>query len=377
MGASEREIVWFTFGMAVLATVAILPFGVPWLGSSPKNLAGKALVETLVALPLVMPPVATGLILLKLLGRKGPIGNFLHDHFDLDMVFTWRAVVAAMAAMSFPLLVRGTRIASKQSIRVSNRWRHAGRLARPGFPDRHPAAGRPWDHRRQRARLCPGVGRIGATILVAGNIPGKTTTLSVAIYSDIQIGHDSDAFRLLVISVILAFAAVLLSEWISNGACRRHESRIQDIALPLGSMTLELDLTLDRKITALSGHRAPGKPLRWSSWQASGGLHVGPSPWMGSLSQMPANTSLCRPATAPSVTCHRTSPLSSSHRGAEHRLRNEKAGSLRLHVSRENSAACWRSNICSTAPPLSIRWRETARSLCPRSSHLTQAPTSR
>jgi len=58
-----------------------------------------------------MPPVATGLILLKLLGRKGPIGNFLHDHFDLDMVFTWRAVVAAMAAMSFPLLVRGTRIA--------------------------------------------------------------------------------------------------------------------------------------------------------------------------------------------------------------------------------------------------------------------------
>ena len=69
-----------------------------------------------------MPPVATGLILLKLLGRKGPIGRFLHDNFDLDVVFTWRAVMAAMAVMSFPLLVRGARIAFKLLAHDSNRW---------------------------------------------------------------------------------------------------------------------------------------------------------------------------------------------------------------------------------------------------------------
>ena len=108
MAESQWEIVGFTVLVAGLATVAIFPFGVAlaWLLAR-RSWPGKSIVETLVALPLVMPPVATGLILLKLLGRKGSIGGFFHNHFDMELVFTWRAVVVAMAVMSFPLLVRG------------------------------------------------------------------------------------------------------------------------------------------------------------------------------------------------------------------------------------------------------------------------------
>src|SRR6476620_7015179 len=112
MSAEAWQITWFTVAIAAASTVAILPFGVAlaWLLAR-RSWPGKSIVETLVALPLVMPPVATGLILLKLLGRKGSIGGFFHDHFEMDLVFTWRAVVIAMAVMSLPLLVRGTRIA--------------------------------------------------------------------------------------------------------------------------------------------------------------------------------------------------------------------------------------------------------------------------
>jgi molybdate transport system permease protein len=216
MGAAEWEIVGFTFWMAVLATVAIFPFGVAlaWFLAR-KSWPGKPVVETLVALPLVMPPVATGLILLKLLGRKGPIGRFLHNQFDLELVFTWRAVVAAMAVMSFPLLVRGARIAFEA---VSPRLEQAATTLgaspfRVFLTITFPLAIRGIIAGSVLA-FARALGEFGATILVAGNIPGRTTTLSVSIYSDIQLGHDSDAFRLLAVSVVLAFAAVWISEWL-------------------------------------------------------------------------------------------------------------------------------------------------------------------
>ena len=216
MGAAEWEIVGFTFWMAVLATVAIFPFGVAlaWFLAR-KSWPGKPIVETLVALPLVMPPVATGLILLKLLGRKGPIGSFLHDHFDLEVVFTWRAVVAAMAVMSFPLLVRGARIAFEA---VNPRLEQVATTLgaspfRVFLTITFPLAIRGIIAGSVLA-FARALGEFGATILVAGNIPGRTTTLSVSIYSDIQLGHDSDAFRLLAVSVVLAFAAVWISEWL-------------------------------------------------------------------------------------------------------------------------------------------------------------------
>lgn len=173
------------------------------------------MVETLVALPLVMPPVATGLILLKLLGRKGPIGAFLEKHFDLEMVFTWRAVVAAMAVMSFPLLVRGARIAFEG---VNPRLEQVAATLRATPLRVFMTITLPLALRGIIAgsvlSFARALGEFGATILVAGNIPGKTSTLSVSIYSDIQLGHDGEAFRLLTVSVVLAFVAVWISEWL-------------------------------------------------------------------------------------------------------------------------------------------------------------------
>ncbi len=102
----------FTLGVALLSTLLILPPGVAlgWLLAR-RNWPGKSVVETLVALPLVIPPVATGLILLKLVGRRSWLGRAYHELFGTDIVFTWRAVVVATAVMSLPLLVRSARVA--------------------------------------------------------------------------------------------------------------------------------------------------------------------------------------------------------------------------------------------------------------------------
>src|SRR4029077_1378805 len=115
MSAEEWQIVWFTAWVSALSTLIIFPFGLgmAWLRAR-YQWPGKALVEPLSPLPLVMPPVATGLILLKVLGRRGAVGGFLHDHFDFDIVFTWRGVLVALGVMSFPLFVRSARVALEE-----------------------------------------------------------------------------------------------------------------------------------------------------------------------------------------------------------------------------------------------------------------------
>src|SRR5262245_60973676 len=106
MAPEDWQLVWFTAWVSTLSTVSILPFGLPLAWAlARRDWPGKAVVETIVSLPLVVPPVATGLILLKLFGRRGPIGSFLHDTLDLDVVFTWRGVWLCLGVMSFPLLV--------------------------------------------------------------------------------------------------------------------------------------------------------------------------------------------------------------------------------------------------------------------------------
>src|SRR5215212_1657435 len=109
--ADEWRVILFTVGVCALSTLLITPFGLAlaWLLAR-KKWRGKTLVEALITVPLVIPPVATGLILLKLLGRRGPIGSFLYQNWGMDIVFTWKAVVVAAAVMSFPLLVRAARV---------------------------------------------------------------------------------------------------------------------------------------------------------------------------------------------------------------------------------------------------------------------------
>lgn len=208
------QIALFTAGIAALSTLCILPFGLllAWVLAK-FDWRGKSLVETFVSLPLVMPPVATGLILLELMGRRGPLGGWLHRNFNFDVVFTWRGVLVATAAMSFPLLVRAVRVGFEE---VSKEFEDAARVEGANRRQMFWHVVLPLSARSITAGIIQSfaraLGEFGATIMVAGNIPGKTTTLSLAIYQNVEMGRSGAAFRLMGISVALAFLAIWLSE---------------------------------------------------------------------------------------------------------------------------------------------------------------------
>jgi molybdate transport system permease protein len=213
LSAIDWPVVAFTLGTAAFAVLIILVpgIGLAWLLAR-KSWRGKAVVETIVALPLVMPPVATGLLLLELLGRRGALGGWLHG-FGIEIVFTWKAVVAAMAVMSFPFLVRNARIAFEAvGTRVEQVAATLGASpARVAWTVTLPLAQRGIVAGAVMA-FARALGEFGATILVAGNIPGSTTTISTSIYSAILLGHDEQAFGLVVVSIGMAFVAILGGE---------------------------------------------------------------------------------------------------------------------------------------------------------------------
>ena len=213
------RITWFTVLCAGAATVAILPIAVllAWLLAR-RRFPGRTVVETLVSLPLVMPPVATGLILLVLLSRRGVLGGVL-ERLGVEVVFTWKAVVLAMTIMGLPLLVRTARAGFEQ---VNARYEHVAATlgARPLRVFLTISLPLAWPSVLAGAVLAfaRALGEFGATIVVAGSIPGSTQTLAVAIYSNAETGHDREAFLLLAVSVAIAFAAL----WLSNRLIERR-----------------------------------------------------------------------------------------------------------------------------------------------------------
>ena len=191
----------FTTLMGVISTLLALPAGIAaaWLLAR-RSFSGKPLVETLLSLPLVLPPVATGFLLLQLFGLNSVVGRAF-DRLGIEVVFTWKAVVLAMAVMGFPLLVRTARAGFEQ---VDPPLRALGgdarRLAVAGVHHHHAAA-------RARSIVAAAIlgfaralGEFGATIVVAGSIPGQTQTLAVAIFNLAESGRDADASRLLLVS---------------------------------------------------------------------------------------------------------------------------------------------------------------------------------
>ncbi len=215
MSAEVWTVTGFTMGVAAFSTLLILPFGLAlaWVLAR-RNWPGKSIVETFVALPLVMPPVATGLLLLKLLGRHGPLGGWLEAHPGWEIIFTWRGVVAATAVMSFPLLVRTARVAFEG---VNPRLEQVARTLGAGPWRVFVTVTLPLASRGLVAgallAFARALGEFGATIMVAGYIPGKTATLALSIYHLVQLGRDDEALGLLLVSVAIAFGAVWASEW--------------------------------------------------------------------------------------------------------------------------------------------------------------------
>jgi len=210
--------------VAAVSTVIALPFGIIIAMLLARgSFWGKSLLDATVHLPLVLPPVVTGYLLLISLGRKAPLGAFLADHFGIVFSFRWTGAAVACGIMAFPLLVRAIRLSIEA---IDRRFEDAAATL---------GANRGWTFITVTLPLAlPGIiagmmlafaralGEFGATITFVSNIPGETQTISAAIYSLIQVpGGDADALKLVVISVVICVAALLASEWLAKRATAR------------------------------------------------------------------------------------------------------------------------------------------------------------
>lgn len=210
--------------VALTAALCSLPFGVAvgWLLAR-KRFPGKALLDALVHLPLVLPPVVMGYALLITLGTQGSVGGFLERHFGIVFAFRWTGAALACAVMGFPLMVRAIRLSLEGTDR---RLEQAAATLGAGpwrvfFTITLPLA---WPGLIAGAVLAfaKALGEFGATITFVSNIPGETQTLSSAIYGLMQVpGGESGIWRLAMVAIAISLAALLFSEWL----VRRHRGR--------------------------------------------------------------------------------------------------------------------------------------------------------
>jgi molybdate transport system permease protein len=203
---------------AVTTVVLVVPgLALGWLLAR-KQFPGRSLLNAVVCVPLVVPPVATGYMLLLLLGRNGWLGRWLHRALGVEIAFTWCAAVLACAVVSLPLMVRSVRAAFES---VDVRYEQASRTLRAGPWRTFAFVTLPLAWRGVLAGVILTFGRslgeFGATITFAGNIPGRTRTLPVAAYTAMQQpGGQAAAMRLVGISIVLSVVVVLASEWLLN-----------------------------------------------------------------------------------------------------------------------------------------------------------------
>ena len=223
LSPDEWDALWLSAKVASCAMVLCLPFGIglAWLLERGR-VPGKFLVDALVQLPMVLPPVVPGYLLLLLLGTQGPLGGWLQSQFGIVVAFTWKGAALASAVMAFPLMLQPIRLALRLiDARLENAATTLGAnpwrvfltitlpLTMPGI-----VAGSMLSFARS-------LGEFGATMAFVGNIPGETRTLPLAIYSLTHTPNgEAGAMRLTLLSIGLAVAALLLSHWISRRAER-------------------------------------------------------------------------------------------------------------------------------------------------------------
>jgi len=209
--------------VALVTTLFIFPAGTfGGLLLARHRFRGRSLVETLLSLPLVLPPTAVGYLLLRLLARSGPLGP-KRLGIDLDLLLTWKGAVVASAVMALPLVARTARVAFEE---VDPRLEAMARTLGLGPLRTFAEVTLPLASRGLFAAALLGfaraLGEFGATVIVAGNIPGRTQTLALAIYSDLQAGDDQRALVLVGITVAIAFAAVFMVERLMRPASARR-----------------------------------------------------------------------------------------------------------------------------------------------------------
>ncbi|WP_031338467.1 molybdate ABC transporter permease subunit [Xanthomonas maliensis] len=215
--AEELTAIGLSLKVAAVAAIASLPPGIAcgWLLAR-RRFPGKALLDALLHLPLVMPPVVTGYALLVLLGTQGPVGRFLLAQFGIQFAFRWTGAALACAVMGFPLMVRAIRL----SIEATDRRLEAAAATLGAGPWRVffsitlPLAW-PGLVAGMMLAFAKALGEFGATITFVSNIPGETQTLSSAIYGLMQVpGMEAGVWRLAGVALAISLAALLLSEWL-------------------------------------------------------------------------------------------------------------------------------------------------------------------
>ncbi|MCZ6867570.1 MAG: molybdate ABC transporter permease subunit [Dehalococcoidia bacterium] len=210
LSSDEFQALRLSLQVASLGTLLGLPIAlaIGWVLVK-SSIRGKVVLDTLVSFPLVLPPVITGYFLLLMLGRNGPIGSFLHDAFGVDLVFTWVAAALAAGLVSLPLMVRAIEVAIAG---VDPRLERAARSLGAGPLRTIATVTIPLAYRGILAAallgFARGLGEFGATIVVAGNIPGQTQTIPLAMFTDLQAGDDGGAVRLVVLSLSLALISL-------------------------------------------------------------------------------------------------------------------------------------------------------------------------
>ena len=220
MGLTNTEwtAVVLSIRVALVAVLISLPFGIAvgWLLAR-REFRGKWAIETLVNLTLVLPPVVTGYLLLRMFGRRTWFGMWLQNTLGIQLAFTWWAAAIASAALGFPLMVRAIRLAfrgvdtrledaarSLGSSPFDSFWRISLPLARGGIISGTVLA------------FARSLGEFGATITFAGNIPGATQTLPLAVFSEMNRADGDGTFRLAIVAVVLAGVALATSEWLER-----------------------------------------------------------------------------------------------------------------------------------------------------------------
>ena len=220
--AAELSIIALSLRVALVSMACSLPLAIVVAYALARlDFPGKTLVDAIVHLPLVLPPVVVGFALLVLLGRRGPVGSFLEQWFGIVFAFRWTGAALASAIMGFPLMIRAIRLsiaAIDRRLEVAARtlggsplWVFASvtlPLALPGIIT------------GSLLSFARGLGEFGATITFVSNIPGETETLPLAIYAFTQVpGGDASALRLSIIAVVLSVVALVLSEWLTRRLC--------------------------------------------------------------------------------------------------------------------------------------------------------------
>ncbi|MEI7202350.1 molybdate ABC transporter permease subunit [Pectobacterium parvum] len=220
----EWQAVELSLKVSVVAVACSLPFGIlmAWILVRCR-FPGKSLLDSIIHLPLVLPPVVIGYLLLVAMGRRGVIGSWLYDWFGFSFSFSWRGAALASAIVAFPLMVRAIRLSLdavdthlEQAARTlgASPWRVFFTITLPlSFPGI--VVGTVLAFARS-------LGEFGATITFVSNIPGETRTIPLAMYTLIETpSAEADAARLCIIAIVLSLAALLASEWLTNWSRKR------------------------------------------------------------------------------------------------------------------------------------------------------------